>query len=157
MVIPRFGLVRQFLRVTMQPTSIFRIPLGLPIHSHGATEPLTVIAASNGVKKLGPKEGRTKQVGDVRLTWKTRGEDTGFATSFYEMDCGTVIRNDACLVPHYLLRECGMFACPLSQKGNSSKRKLRWTDNVKNLTSRRAGLGIPNHLSAGSYVSLSVT
>jgi len=46
----------------MQPKSIFRIPLGLPIHSHGATEPLKVIAASNGVKKLGPKEGRTKQL-----------------------------------------------------------------------------------------------
>jgi len=56
------------------------------IHSHGATEPLKVIAASNGVKKLGPKEGRTKQVGDVRLTWKATGEDTGYATSFYEMD-----------------------------------------------------------------------
>ena len=56
------------------------------IHSHGATEPLKVIAASNGVKKLGPKEGRTKQIGDVRLTWKATGEDTGYATSFYEMD-----------------------------------------------------------------------
>ena len=44
------------------------------------------IAASKGVKKLGPKEGRTKQVGDVRLTWKATGEDTGYATSFYEMD-----------------------------------------------------------------------
>jgi hypothetical protein len=47
------------------------------------------IAASNGVKKLGPKEGRTKQVGDVRLTWKATGEDTGYATSFYEMDLPT--------------------------------------------------------------------
>ena len=47
---------------------------------------LQTIAASNGVKKLGPKEGRTKQVGDVRLTWKATGEDTGYATSFYEMD-----------------------------------------------------------------------
>ena len=44
------------------------------------------IAASNGVKKLGPKEGRTKQVGDVRLTWKATGADTGYAISFYEMD-----------------------------------------------------------------------
>ena len=32
------------------------------------------------------KEGRTKQVGDVRLTWKATSEDTGYATSFYEMD-----------------------------------------------------------------------
>src|ERR1700745_3224484 len=59
---------------------------GNQIDSHGATEPLKVIAASNGVKKLGQKEGRTKQVGDVRLTWKATGEDTGYATSFYEMD-----------------------------------------------------------------------
>ena len=56
------------------------------IQSHGGTEALKLIAASNGVKKLGPKEGRTKQIGDVRLTWKATGEDTGYATSFYEMD-----------------------------------------------------------------------
>ena len=56
------------------------------IRSHGGPEVLKLIAASNGVKKLGPKEGRTKQVGDVRLTWKATGEDTGYATSFYEMD-----------------------------------------------------------------------
>ena len=56
------------------------------IQSPGGTEVLKLIAASNGVKKLGPKEGRTKQVGDVRLTWKATGEDTGYATSFYEMD-----------------------------------------------------------------------
>ena len=56
------------------------------IHSHGGSEVLKRIAASNGVKKLGPKEGRTKQVGDVRLTWKATGEDTGYATSLYEMD-----------------------------------------------------------------------
>ena len=56
------------------------------IESPGGTEVLNLIAASNGVKKLGPKEGRTKQVGDVRLTWKATGEDTGYATSFYEMD-----------------------------------------------------------------------
>jgi quercetin dioxygenase-like cupin family protein len=56
------------------------------IQSHGGTEVLKLIAASNGVRKLGPKEGRTKQVGDVRLTWKATGEDTGYATSFYEMD-----------------------------------------------------------------------
>src|SRR6516225_10383207 len=56
------------------------------IQSHGGTEVLKLIAASNGVRKLGRKEGRTKQVGDVRLTWKATGEDTGYATSFYEMD-----------------------------------------------------------------------
>ena len=55
------------------------------IQSHGGTEALKLIAASNGVKKLGPKEGRTKQIGDVRLTWKATGEDTGYATSFYEV------------------------------------------------------------------------
>ena len=73
------------------------------IHSLGATEPLKVIAASNGVKKLGPKEGRTKQVGDVRLTWKA----TGFA----------------------LDRQC--------QESDIQE----------------AGLEIPNHLSAVSYIS----
>src|SRR6201987_5820317 len=56
------------------------------IHSHGATEPLKVIAASNGVKKLGPKEGRTIEVGGTRLTWKARAADTGYANSIYEMD-----------------------------------------------------------------------
>jgi hypothetical protein len=44
------------------------------------------IAASEGVKKLGPKEGRTIQVGNARLTWKATGADTGYATSLYEMD-----------------------------------------------------------------------
>ena len=47
------------------------------IQSNGGTEVFKLIAASNGVKKLGRKEGRTKQVGDVRLTWKATGEDTG--------------------------------------------------------------------------------
>ena len=56
------------------------------IQSYGAPAGLTQIAASNGVKKLGPKEGRTNQVRDVRLTWKATGEDTGYALSFYEMD-----------------------------------------------------------------------
>src|ERR1700761_818605 len=56
------------------------------IGSPGGSEIFKLIAASNGVKKLGPKEGRTKQVGDVRLTWKATGEDTGYATSFYEME-----------------------------------------------------------------------
>ena len=49
-------------------------------------ENLQTIAASNGVRKLGPKEGRTKDVGGVRLTWKATGEDTGYANSIYEMD-----------------------------------------------------------------------
>jgi quercetin dioxygenase-like cupin family protein len=47
---------------------------------------LQTIAASQGVKKLGPREGRTKEVGGVRLTWKATGEDTGYANSIYEMD-----------------------------------------------------------------------
>ncbi|WGF87733.1 cupin domain-containing protein [Marinivivus vitaminiproducens] len=47
---------------------------------------MRTIKASGGVKKVGPGQGRTKQVGDVRLTWKATGEDTGYATSFYEMD-----------------------------------------------------------------------
>ena len=67
------------------------------IQSHGGTEVLKQIAASNGVRKLGPKEGRTKQVGDVRLTWKATGEDTGYATSFYEMDLSRV------RVSHYIV------------------------------------------------------
>ena len=44
------------------------------------------IAASDGLKKLGPKEGRTIQVGNARLTWKATGADTGYATSLYEMN-----------------------------------------------------------------------
>ena len=44
------------------------------------------IAAGNGVKKLGPKEGRTIHVGNARLTWKATGADTGYATSLYEAD-----------------------------------------------------------------------
>jgi quercetin dioxygenase-like cupin family protein len=55
------------------------------IQSHDS-KILTRIAASNGVKKLGPKEGRTIEVGGVRLTWKATGEDTGYANSVYEMD-----------------------------------------------------------------------
>ena len=47
---------------------------------------LKTIAASCGVKKLGPKEGRTIEVGGTRLTWKARGADTGYANSIYEMD-----------------------------------------------------------------------
>ena len=52
------------------------------IDSHGATEPLRAIAASNGVKKLGPKEGRTIEVGGTRLTWKARGRDWEFQIIF---------------------------------------------------------------------------
>ena len=47
---------------------------------------LKTIAASNGVKKIGPREGRTIQIGNARLTWKATGEDTGYGTSVYEMD-----------------------------------------------------------------------
>jgi hypothetical protein len=45
------------------------------IQSHGGTEALKLIAASNGVKKLGPKEGRTNSgtvrnlVGDFSRSW----------------------------------------------------------------------------------------
>ena len=56
------------------------------IQADGVPVDLKMIAASNGVKKLGPGEGRTKQVRDIRLTWKATGEDTGYATSLYEMD-----------------------------------------------------------------------
>ena len=45
-----------------------------------------MIAASNGVRKLGPKEGRTIEIAGVRLTWKVTGADTGYANSIYEMD-----------------------------------------------------------------------
>jgi len=38
------------------------------------------------LKKIGPKEGRTIQIGNARLTWKATGEDTGYGTSLYEMD-----------------------------------------------------------------------
>jgi quercetin dioxygenase-like cupin family protein len=47
---------------------------------------LKTIEASNGVKRVGPKEGRTIQIGNARLTWKATGEDTGYGTSLYEMD-----------------------------------------------------------------------
>ena len=57
-----------------------------PIQSYGSADFLKVISASNGVKKVGPKEGRTIQVGGVRLTWKATGEDTGYTNSIYEMD-----------------------------------------------------------------------
>jgi quercetin dioxygenase-like cupin family protein len=58
-----------------------------PIHYEGKTKlDFETIVASKGVKKLGPKEGRTKEAAGVRLTWKATGEDTGYATSVYEMD-----------------------------------------------------------------------
>ena len=47
---------------------------------------MKTIAASNGVRKIGPGEGRTVQIGNARLTWKARGEDTGYGTSLYEME-----------------------------------------------------------------------
>jgi quercetin dioxygenase-like cupin family protein len=47
---------------------------------------LKTIAASEGVKKVGQKEGRTIQIGNARLTWKATGEDTGYTTALYEMD-----------------------------------------------------------------------
>ena len=53
---------------------------------HKMEQNLKAIAASYGVKKLGPKEGRTIEVGGTRLTWKARGADTGYANSIYEMD-----------------------------------------------------------------------
>jgi hypothetical protein len=42
---------------------------------------LKLVAASYGVKKLGPRQGRTIEVGGSRLTWKARGADTGYALS----------------------------------------------------------------------------
>lgn len=47
---------------------------------------MKTITASNGVKKVGPGEGRTIQVGNARLTWKATGADTGYGTAVYEMD-----------------------------------------------------------------------
>lgn len=47
---------------------------------------MQTINASNGVRKLGHRQGKTIQVGDARLTWKATGADTGYTTSLYEMD-----------------------------------------------------------------------
>ncbi len=47
---------------------------------------LRTIAASQGVKKIGPREGRTQEAAGVHLTWKATGEDTGYTTSVYEME-----------------------------------------------------------------------
>src|SRR6516165_9392886 len=54
--------------------------------SYYSPEFLKLIAASNGVRKLGPKEGRTRQVAGVRLTWKATGEDMGYSIGLYEMN-----------------------------------------------------------------------
>jgi quercetin dioxygenase-like cupin family protein len=56
------------------------------MHKHKTQQSVQAISASYGVKKLGPKDGRTIEVGGVRLTWKARGVDTGYANSIYEMD-----------------------------------------------------------------------
>jgi quercetin dioxygenase-like cupin family protein len=56
------------------------------MHEHETQQSVQAISASYGVKKLGAKDGRTVEVGGVRLTWKARGVDTGFANSIYEMD-----------------------------------------------------------------------
>ena len=44
---------------------------------------MTTIAASNGVRKVEPREGRTIQIGNARLTWKVTGEDIGYSTNLY--------------------------------------------------------------------------
>lgn len=41
--------------------------------------------ASSRVTKLEAKEGQTIQLGNIRFTWKARGEDTGYQISMYEM------------------------------------------------------------------------
>src|SRR6516162_10279584 len=46
----------------------------------------TIIASKNVVKKVAPKEGKTIQIGNARLTWKAMGVDTAYGTSLYEMD-----------------------------------------------------------------------
>ena len=46
----------------------------------------TILANKNAVKKVGPKEGKTIQIGNARLTWKAMGVDTAYGTSLYEMD-----------------------------------------------------------------------
>jgi quercetin dioxygenase-like cupin family protein len=46
----------------------------------------TIIANKNAVKKVAPKEGKTIQIGNARLTWKAMGVDTAYGTSLYEMD-----------------------------------------------------------------------
>jgi quercetin dioxygenase-like cupin family protein len=55
-------------------------------HTSRSGEEMTTIAASNGVRKIGRREGRTIQIGNARLTWKVTGEDTGYSTAPYEME-----------------------------------------------------------------------
>jgi hypothetical protein len=57
---------------------------------------LKTITPSNAVKKIGPKEGRTIQIGNARLTWK----DTGYGTSVYEMD----LARGVCIPVHSIIR-----------------------------------------------------
>ena len=57
-----------------------------PVETYDQEKEMQTIAASNGVKKVGQKEGRTIQIGNARLTWKATGEDTGYTTALYEMD-----------------------------------------------------------------------
>ena len=47
---------------------------------------LIEITSGHNVTKLRRGEGPTVQVGTVGLTWKVRGEDTGFQFAVYEMD-----------------------------------------------------------------------
>ena len=42
--------------------------------------------SGHNVFKLGREEGKTVRVGDTRLTWKTRGENTGFQFAVFEMN-----------------------------------------------------------------------
>lgn len=46
----------------------------------------TIIANKNVVKKVAPREGKTIQIGNARLTWKAMGVDTAYGSSLYEMD-----------------------------------------------------------------------
>ena len=46
----------------------------------------TIVANKNVVKKIGPKEGKTIQIGNARLTWKAMGVDTAYGTSLYEIN-----------------------------------------------------------------------
>lgn len=41
--------------------------------------------AGHNVFKVGRKEGKTVRIGNVRFTWRTRGENTGYQFAVYEM------------------------------------------------------------------------
>lgn len=41
--------------------------------------------AGHNVIRLGKQEGQTIQIANLRLTWKARGEDTGYQFAVYEM------------------------------------------------------------------------